>query len=150
MLKKSTVAAVAAFGLVAGAWAEERATPAEAQALAQKAAAHAAQVGAEQAFKDFSGDAQWKVKDLYVFAYSMKGDCLASGANAQLIGKNQINMKDPDGKPFIQEMIAALQGGKHSVDYNWPNPLTKKVEPKTSYVVKLANYDGFVGAGAYK
>jgi hypothetical protein len=33
------------------------------------------------------------------------------------------------------------------VDYQWPHPDTKKIESKSTYVRKLANYDGWVGVG---
>ena len=131
--------------------AQDRATLDEAKVMAEQAAAHVKKVGPEQAFKDFNEQGStWKKKDLYVFAYNMKGDCVAHGANAQLVGKNQIELKDPTGKPVVKELIDAAKSGTERVDYVWPNPVTKQVEPKATYVVKLAGYDGFVGVGAYR
>jgi len=150
--KRMLVVGLTLLGIASSGWAEERGTKDEAKALADRAAAYVAQVGPEKAFKDFNDKsaAQWRNKDLYVFAYNLKGDCLANGANSQLVGKNLIDMKDPEGKPIIREMIAAVGSGSGAVDYNWPHPLTKKIEDKTSYVVKVPNYDGFVGVGAYR
>jgi len=152
VLKKILVVAVATFGMATASFAQERANKEEAKSLAQQAAVHVKQVGPEQAFKDFNDKAstKWKHKDLYVFAYNMKGDCLANGANEQLVGRNQIELKDPSGKPIVQEMISVAAKGDGSVDYSWPHPQTKKVEGKTSYVIKLANYEGFVGVGVYR
>jgi signal transduction histidine kinase len=153
-MKKWMSFAVAACTLAfaGAALAQDKATLDEAKAMAEAAAAHVKKVGAEQAFKDFNDKATtvWKKKDLYVFAYNMKGDCVAHGANDQLIGKNQIELKDPNGKPVVRELIAAATKGTGRVDYDWPNPVSKKVEAKASYVVKLAEYDGFVGVGAYR
>jgi cytochrome c len=148
-----TVAACAlALGLNAAASAQDRATLEEAKVMAEQAAAHVKKVGPDQAFKDFNdqSSATWKKKDLYVFAYNMKGDCVAHGANAQLVGKNQLELKDPTGKPVVRELIDAAKSGAPRVDYVWPNPMTKQPEPKASYVVKLAGYEGFVGVGAYR
>ena len=38
---------------------------------------------------------------------------------------------------------------KNPLAFKYYNP-SEKVEGKTSFVVKLANYDGFVGVGAYR
>lgn len=137
--------------------AQEHGTREEARQMVDAAVAHAKKVGPEQAFKDFTDKANtaWQKKDLYIFAYSMEGVNLAHGANEKLIGKKLIDIKDPNGKPLIQEMIKALQtdsGAKDGawVDYEWPHPQSKKVESKTSYVRRFANFDGFVGVGVYR
>lgn len=146
------IATVAITGLMGHAAAQERASLSEAKALAEQAAEHVKKVGPEQAFKDFNdkSNSAWQKKggQLYVFAYNMKGDCVAHGANQQLIGKNQRDLKDPTGKNVVQELLAAANKGGGTVNYDWPNAQTKQVEAKTSFVVKLANYDGFVGVGA--
>lgn len=143
--------------LHAAAVAQEHGTRADARQMVDAAVAHATKVGPDQAFKDFTDRANttWQKKDLYIFAYSMEGVSLAHGANEKLIGKKLIDIKDPKGKPLIQEMIKALQsepGAKDGawVDYEWAHPQSKKVESKTSFVRRLANFDGFVGVGAYR
>ena len=72
------------------------------------------------------------------------------GANDKLVGKNLIELKDPNGKPLIQELRDVARKGGGWVDYDWPHPQTKKIESKASYVRKLQNYDGFVGVGVYR
>lgn len=125
--------------------------------MVDAAVAHAKKVGPDQAFKDFSdkGNTTWQKKDLYIFAYTLDGVNVAHGANEKLIGKKLIDIKDPNGKLLIQEMIKALQtesGAKDGawVDYEWPHPQSKKIESKTSYVRRFANFDGFVGVGVYR
>jgi cytochrome c len=89
-------------------------------------------------------------RDLYPFIYDMTGRCVAHGARPALIGKNLVDIKDQDGKFLIREMITLTKGAGHGwVDYKWPNPITNKIEDKTSYVDKLGdNY--FVGVGVYR
>jgi cytochrome c len=131
--------------------AQERGTKDEAKAMVEAANEHVKKVGPEQAFKDFTTDkAAWSKKDLYVFAYNMKGDCVANGGNDAVVGKNLIDLKDPNGKPLVKELIAKASTGQGWVEYEWAHPQTKKVEPKSSYVQKLGNYDGLVGVGAYR
>ena len=132
--------------------AEEHGTKDEAKALVDAAVAHVQKVGPEQAFKDFTTDkANWTKKDLYVFAMDMKGICHAHGANDKLVGREQMAQVDPNGVLFISEMTKVAQAsGQGWVDYTWVHPQTKKQLPKSTYVHKLANYDGWVGVGVYR
>jgi cytochrome c len=107
--------------------------------------------GVEATFKAVSDKAvaAFHDRDLYPFIYDMKGNCVAHGARPALIGKNLIDLKDQDGKYLIQEMVAIAQGPARGwIDYKWPNPLTNKIEDKSSYVEKMGDY--FVGVGIYK
>ncbi len=74
---------------------------------------------------------------------------LAHGANKALVGKNLIELKDSSGKQFMKEMTqGAKTKGKGWQDYNWTNPVTKKIEAKSSYYVKEG--DIYFGCGIYK
>ena len=132
--------------------AQQNATRDEAKTMVDAAVEHVKKVGAQQAFKDFSdkGNSQWQKKDLYVFAYNMEGVNVAHGANDKLIGKNLIDLKDPNGKALIQALRDTAAKGGGWVEYEWPHPQTKKIESKISYTRKLSNFDGFVGAGVYR
>jgi signal transduction histidine kinase len=75
---------------------------------------------------------------------------MAHGGSAAIIGKNMKDLKDADGKLFIQEMMAAAKTkGSGWVDYKWKNPKTGEVLPKSSYVEKLGD-NAFIGCGIYK
>ena len=78
--------------------------------------------------------------------YDNNGKCVSHGANPALIGRDLIDLKDTEGKPLIREFVAIKNSGW--VDYKWPNPVTKKIEPKTTYLVRVGTY--LVGVGAYK
>jgi cytochrome c len=151
-LTRRAAVLVAASALSTAAWANEFGTREEAKAMVDAAVEHVKKVGAEQAFKDFSDKSNktWQKKDLYVFAYKTDGTNVAHGANERLIGKNLIDLKDPDGKPLIQLLRDTAAKGGGWVDYEWPHPQTKKVESKTSFARRFANFDGFVGVGVYR
>jgi signal transduction histidine kinase len=125
-------------------------TPDEAKALVEKAAALIQSEGAEKAFPVIDDhDGPFVKGDLYVFVASLDGTTVAHGANKAMIGKNLKAMKDADGKYFLQEMISvATTTGSGWVDYKWPNPVTKKIENKSSFVEKAGEY--LVGCGVYK
>jgi cytochrome c len=137
--------------LATTAWAADPAhgTRDEAKALAETAAAHVNAVGGAQAFKDFA-DARWHPKDMYVFAQDMNGVMLYHGANEKLVGKNFAEVRDSSGKEFNKEMIVVAKKGGGWVDYQWAHPVTKKVEDKTSYILKTSKPEGFVGVGIYR
>jgi hypothetical protein len=132
--------------------ADEKGNADQAQAMTKKAVAHFKSVGKEKAFADFSDPAnkQFHDRDLYVMAYDLTGNNMAHGANSKLIGKNLLEIKDADDKFIIKEMIKTATTGKGSgwVEYKWPNPVTKALEPKSTYVEKVDTY--FIGVGIYK
>lgn len=140
------------LGLVGTALASERGNKEEAVALVEAAVAHVKKVGPDQAFKDFTEDkANWVKKDLYVMAYNHGGTCVGHGANAKLVGKNLINLKDASGKELIKEFTTVSKTkGSGWIDYEWAHPQTKKVEAKSTYAVRLDGFDGWVGVGIYR
>jgi methyl-accepting chemotaxis protein-2 (aspartate sensor receptor) len=88
-------------------------------------------------------------RDLYVAVYDIHGKNVAHGANAKLIGRDLIDVKDEDGKPYVRERVEiAKNQGKGWQDYKFLNPVTKQVEPKTMYVQRFE--DLIVGCGVYK
>ncbi len=88
-------------------------------------------------------------RDLYPFIYDMNGVNVAHGARPALIGKNLIDLKDQDGTYLIREMVKIANGpGSGWIDYKWPNPITSKIEDKSSYIEKMGDY--FIGVGIYK
>jgi cytochrome c len=139
MLAVTHVAIAAEFG-----------TTVEAESLVKKAVAEIKANGQEKAFAEFNNPkGKFIDRDLYITVYDMTGKCLAHGANPKMIGKDLIDLKDPDGKPFVKERIeiAKTKGGGWQ-DYKFTNPVTKKIEPKTMYFEKTG--DIIVACGAYK
>ena len=126
--------------------AQDTGTPDEAKAMAVRAADLLRAKGPEAAFPEFNKGAAFHDRDLYVMVYDSTGKCVSHGANPALIGKSLIDLKDIDGTPLIRNLVAVQDAGW--VDYKWPQPVTKKIEPKTTYVVRVGDYR--VGVGAYK
>ena len=135
--------------MVASSWASG-ASRAEAQAQVNAAINHAKKVGVEQATKDFNTGPDWKVKGMNVILNDMKGLVLASSLNERLIGKNTLEIKDPNGKEFVKEMVATATKGEGWVDYQFINPETKKLEERSMFVKRLPGSDLFVGVAITK
>lgn len=149
-LSKCLVGMVFAAGLIMSVQAQDRGSTEQAQAMVKRGIAHIKQFGKEKAFADFTNPAnkEFHDRDLYLFVYDMQGLNLAHGANPKMQGKVLLDMKAGD-KFIIRDMIEiANKTGSGWVDYQWPNPVSKALEAKSSYVEKYENY--FVGCGAYK
>jgi len=123
----------------------------EAVAMVKRVQAEFKKAGPDATFKAVSDKAtkDFHDRDLYPFIYDLSGLCVAHGARPALIGKNLIDLKDQDGKFLIREMVTMSKGsGSGWIDYKWPNPISNKIEDKSSYVEKMGDY--FVGVGIYK
>lgn len=120
--------------------------------LVNKGAAYIKAQGKDKALAEFSNPKGKFVNgELYLFVVDFKGLTLAHGGNTNLIGKNQMELMDADGKYFIKEFInIASTKGAGWVDYKWSNPVTKKVQNKSTYVKKIDDMEAFIGCGIYK
>ena len=88
-------------------------------------------------------------RDLYVVVYRLDGHVLAHGANEKLIGTDQSNATDVDGKAFVKERIelAHKQPTFWQV-YKFKNPVTQQTERKQMYCERYE--DTAVCAGVYE
>jgi len=129
---------------------EGNASAAEATTMVKKGVAFIKANGKEKGFAEISAKGgQFTDRDLYLVVYGLDGMVHAHGANEKMIGKNLIELKDVDGKPFVKERVELAQSkGTFWQDYKFTNPVTKKIEPKRMYCEKLN--DAVVCGGIYK
>jgi len=148
-----TWAAVLVSGLVLAGAArgeEKPGTADEAVAMVKKATAFLKANGRERAFAEISNPkGRFVDRDLYVTVYDMNGVCLAHGFNPKMVGKSMLDLKDPDGKPFIRERSEqARMHDQFWIDYKYINPTTKQIGAKSMYTEKVG--DLLVSCGVYK
>lgn len=125
----------------------DSATPKEVVDKCKEAAALILKDGAASfpKFNDKNGSFVWK--DSYVFVFNMQGIIQTHPIKPDLRGQNLMGQKDVKGKLFTAEFVKVVKTkGSGWVEYYWENPITKKIEPKSSYVMKV-NDTYFVGAG---
>ncbi len=122
----------------------------DAKALVKKAIAFYKQHGREAVCAEVSGGGgSLRKGPLYVFIYDMNGTVAAHGQLPNLVGKNLVATKDPRGKAYVQERIdLAKAKGSGWHDYTFLNPVSKKWEPKRSYIEKVD--DLVFGSGSYR
>lgn len=154
MLKRTFISAVAVAAAAAmastSAFAGNTGTADEAVAMVKKAAAAIKKDGGDKVFAEVNAGG-WKDRDLYPMIYNTKGVNLAHGANPKLIGKDLSELTDADGVKLLPCLwnASTKNGGKGGwCDYKWPNPITKEIQAKSTYVEKVN--DIIVGVGIYK
>lgn len=126
------------------------ATEADAVAMVKKGVAFIKANGKDKGYAEITSKAgQFRKEDLYLVVYGLDGTVHAHGANEKMVGKNLIELKDMDGKPFVKERVE-LGKAKPSFwqDYKFANPETKKIEPKSMYCERQD--DAVVCGGIYK
>ncbi len=147
-----SVLLIAMFTSVA-VFAVQAATPDDAKAIAEKAVAFWKANGKDKALAAFNDPKGQFVKgDVYIVVEAFDGVVLAHGGNQGLVGKSLLEQKDPTtGKYFVKEMIEiAKTKGTGWLEYNWLNPVTKKIGLKKSWIVRVEGEDYLVNCGAYK
>jgi signal transduction histidine kinase len=146
----ATVAATALTLSCAGAFAAEP-TQKDAIAMAERGAAMVKAKGKEEVMKRItSKDPEFVQGSLYIDMRDVKtGIVLAHPYNPSIVGKDLTDVPDANGKKYRREIIElAAAKGKGWVDYQYKNPTTGKIEPKTTYILLV---DGVVlEAGLYK
>jgi signal transduction histidine kinase len=89
--------------------------------------------------------------EYFIFYIKFDGTYLAHGKLPVMDGKNIFNIKDPDGKYLIRDMVEIVKGpGSGWYSYKWNNPDTKSTEFKISYAKRVPNTETFVGCGYHK
>jgi cytochrome c len=154
--KKMGIVKIALMGILVGllcvnfAFAQEKGTASEAKALLSRAVAYYKANGKDKAFAQFNKTTgRFVHSDLYIYVIDLKGDILAHGADATLIGVHLIDLPDATGKEFIKAIIDDAKVKKKGVmDYKWTNPQTKKIEQKSTFYEKVG--EAIIICGYYK
>ncbi|PKN76917.1 MAG: hypothetical protein CVU52_02760 [Deltaproteobacteria bacterium HGW-Deltaproteobacteria-10] len=121
------------------AFAQEKGAAKEAQNMVDKAIAFYKANGAEKALAEISNPAGQFIKgNVYVFIWGTDYVVKAHPTNTKLIGKSMKDLKDTDGKQFVFDGVELAKAkGSGWVDYKYTNPVSKKIEAKTTYVKKV-------------
>jgi signal transduction histidine kinase len=86
---------------------------------------------------------------LYVFAYDFECNTLAAPTQPDLVGKNRIDAKDPNGVEMIKDMADLAKDGSGLTYYVYADPAKDMAQKlKLSYVMKVDD-NWWLGAGLY-
>lgn len=128
-------------------------TPDEAKAMALAGYEYVQEHGLDKGIEEFKNpNGQFIDRDLYIFVFNIEtGVMEGHGVKQSLVGKDVMAMRDADGKFFFREMkevIEASSNGEGWVEYKWPNPVTKKIEAKKTFLKRTVG-NSVIGSGAY-
>jgi len=119
-------------------------------AFVEGARSFALNTSKEEAVKTFNDiNGSYVEGNRYIIAYDFAGNCLVHPILPELIGKNRIDVKDPNGVEQVRDMMALAQNGEGFTYYLYPDP-AKNMTPglKLSYVTKVDD-TWWLGAGIY-
>jgi len=145
------LAALIALALLApAANADDRASTKDAERMVHKAVEFLKSEGKEKALAVFSDpNGPFTYRDLYIFVLDLNGIMRAHGRRHELIGKDQMQNHDAEGKFYTREQLElAKSKGAGWNEYLYENPATGKVERKVAYVERVG--DLVIGCGAFK
>jgi len=150
-LSMQLTATAIALCLASGAAFAHEPSEKDAIAMAERGAALIKSKGKDEMMKRINAkDPDFVQGSLYVDLRDVKtGIVLAHPYNPSIVGKDLTDVPDANGKKYRREIIElAAAKGKGWVDYQYKNPTTGKIEPKTTYILLV---DGVVlEAGLYK
>jgi len=87
--------------------------------------------------------------DGYFFIYDLNGTNLMHPRLPEVVGKNLWELRDSQGNPTIQKLIARALSGGGLERYWWQKPSLHKEVPKLGYVVMLDRWGWMLGTGIY-
>lgn len=88
-------------------------------------------------------------RDGYFFVYDLQGRVLMHSRQPELVGQNLWELRDPQGRPTIQRLIAQARAGGGFVDYLWRQPSSGKDTSKLGYVIAYERWGWMLGTGLY-
>ncbi|WP_442881964.1 cache domain-containing protein [Duganella sp. S19_KUP01_CR8] len=147
----AAIAAIAATLLHASASAAAEPTEKDAVAIVEKSAAFLKAHGKDELIKKVAAkDPDFVQGSLYVDLRDLNsGIVLAHPFNPSIVGKDLTDVPDASGKKYRREIIdLAAKKGHGWVDYQYKNPGSGKIEPKTTYILRVG--DVVLEAGIYK
>lgn len=87
--------------------------------------------------------------DGYFFVYALNGRVLMHSRQPELMGQNLWELRDPQGRRTIQQLIAQARAGGGYVEYLWRKPSSDALAPKLGYVVAVPEWNLMLGTGLY-
>ncbi|WP_223827324.1 cache domain-containing protein [Undibacterium oligocarboniphilum] len=150
LIRNTIVAILAVCAMTAPVTGQAADKPEDAIAMVNKGLNYLQKNGKEALIREINQkNPDFLVGDLYLYVRSIDGPILAHPINPKLIGKNMLELPDAEGKLYRKEIVElAKTKGKGWVDYRYNNPVSKKVEAKSTYLVRSG--DIILEAGIYK
>jgi cytochrome c len=128
-------------------------TPAQAENIVKRAIVYAQKNGMDKLIQQTNqSNGVFHVgsgSDLYLLVIDKKGIARANGFRADIVGTNRLVVKDVDGKYYMRDLLEMAKTKNTGwVDYKFANPISGRIEQKSTY---FEVYEDFaVCCGIYK
>ena len=85
----------------------------------------------------------------FIYGYDLDGNIVFHSGNADMIGKQVLDLTDPDGKPFVKEVIDKAMNGGGFVEYRWPREAGGTPSPRLTYAKEIEVWGWVIATGFY-
>ena len=118
--------------------------------FAGQALAYVQENGKETALEEFNdAEGQFVVEDRYIFAYAFDGTCLAHPFRPEMVGEDQIDLRDENGLLLVRSLNNLASRGGGLTYYVRPNAQKNNTpELKLSYIARVDD-DWWLGTGVW-
>jgi signal transduction histidine kinase len=144
------VAMLALFTASAALAQAKKPTQDEVKALVTKAADLVAAKGIDEAAKVFLAEGEFKYGEVYINVIDTQGNWVVFPPKPENKGKSVLNFIDEDGKELGKDILNTGLKGEGWTEYRWKNPASNTIQPKVTFVKKVAGKDLIVYSGIYK
>ncbi len=105
-------------------------------------------LAAQEQVKDILTNLSYS-EDGYFFVYDYEGNNLVHPKQPFRVGRNWIDLTDPDGDRVIENLINVARAGGGFHPYKWEKPSSLEIADKLSYAIALPKWQWMLGTGLY-
>lgn len=85
----------------------------------------------------------------FIYGYDLDGTIVFHSGNADMIGKTVLELTDPDGKPFVREIIDTAMNGGGFVQFRWPREVGYDPSPRLTYSREIEVWGWVIATGFF-
>jgi len=85
----------------------------------------------------------------YIFVYDATGTLLVNPAVPSMVGTNRLNVKDPNGIPYVREMLEIAKNGRGHSSFSYPRPPSNDPTPKNCYIIGYQPWGWTIASGVW-
>ncbi|GAA0680488.1 methyl-accepting chemotaxis protein [Marinobacterium maritimum] len=85
----------------------------------------------------------------FIYGYDLDGNIVFHSGNADMIGKSVLALTDPDGKPFVRDIIDTALNGGGFVQFRWPREAGSEPSPHLTYSREIEVWGWVIATGFF-
>ncbi|GAA0795984.1 methyl-accepting chemotaxis protein [Marinobacterium sediminicola] len=85
----------------------------------------------------------------FIYGYDLDGNIVFHSGNTDMIGKSVLDLKDPDGKPFVRDIIETALDGGGFVQFRWPREAGGEPALRLTYAREIEVWGWVIATGFF-